>query len=68
MVSSFVSVTVGKCLPPDADIIYYKIDYPEAVREVYLYYRKNKYLTRCMTEFMKMALPGIKIGMEQAAE
>lgn len=68
MGASFVSDTVVKSLPPDADIIYYKIDDPEAVREVYLYYRKNKYLTRCMTEFMKMALPGIKIGMEQAAE
>ena len=50
-----------KSLPPDVNIVYYKIDDPEAVREVYLYYRKNKYLTRSMTEFMKIAIPGLKI-------
>lgn len=61
MGASFVSDTVVKSLPPDSDILYYKLDYPEAVREVYLYYRKNKYLTRSMTEFMKMALPGLDI-------
>ena len=57
MGASFVSDTVVKSLPPDGQIIYYKIDDPEAVREVYLYFRKNKYLTKSMTEFMKLALP-----------
>lgn len=61
MGASFVSDTVVKSLPPNSDIIYYKIDDPDAVREVYLYYRKNKYLTRSMTEFMKMAIPGLEI-------
>ncbi|MBU3874467.1 LysR family transcriptional regulator [Faecalicatena sp. AGMB00832] len=61
MGASFVSDTVVKSLPPDVNIVYYKIDDPEAVREVYLYYRKNKYLTRSMTEFMKIAIPGLKI-------
>ena len=61
MGASFISDTVVKSLPPDREIIYYKIDDPEAVREVYLYYRKNKYLTRSMTEFIKMAIPGLEI-------
>lgn len=57
MGASFVSDTVVKSLPPDQNVVYYKVDDPEAVREVYLYYRRNKYVTRCMAEFMKMALP-----------
>ena len=61
MGASFVSDTVVKSLPPNRDVIYYKVDDPEAVREVYLYYRKNKYLTRSMTEFMKMAIPDLEI-------
>ena len=34
MGASFVSDTVVKCLPENPDIIYYKIDDPEAVRDV----------------------------------
>lgn len=61
MGASFVSDTVVKSLPPNANIVYYKVEDPEAVREVYLYYRKNKYLTRSMTEFMKIALPELDV-------
>ena len=60
MGASFVSDTVVKCLPDNPRISYYKIGDPEAVRNVYLYYKKNKYLTRSMMEFMKMAIPGIE--------
>lgn len=60
MGASFVSDTVVKSLPPDSNIVYYKIDDPETVREVYLYYRKNKYLTRSMAEFIKKAIPSVK--------
>lgn len=60
MGASFVSDTVVKSLPPDSNIIYYKVDDPETVREVYLYYRKNKYLTRSMAEFIKKAIPSVK--------
>lgn len=65
MGASFVSDTVVKCLPENPDIIYYKIDDPEAVRDVYLYYKKNKYLTRSMIEFIKMAIPGIEKNSEK---
>lgn len=61
MGDSFVSDTVVKSLPQDENIIYYKLDDPEAVREVYLYYKKNKYMTRSMIEFIKLAIPGIDI-------
>ena len=35
------------------------------LREVYLYYKKNKYLTRSMIEFIKMAIPGIEKNSEK---
>lgn len=57
MGNSFVSDTVVKNLPPNTNINYYKINDPDAIRKVFLYYRKNKYLTRSMSEFMKLALP-----------
>lgn len=57
MGACFVSDTVIKSLPSDENIIYYKVDDPEAVRAVWLFYRRNKYLTRSMTEFMKIAIP-----------
>ncbi len=57
MGASFVSDTVVKSLPSDESVVFYKVDDPETVREVYLYYRKNKYLTRSMSEFIKRAIP-----------
>ena len=61
MGASFVSDTVVKSLPADAGVVFYKIDDPKTVREVYLYYRKNKYLTRSMSEFIKFAIPEIEL-------
>ncbi|MCI8639918.1 MAG: LysR family transcriptional regulator [Coprococcus sp.] len=57
MGTSFVSDTVVKCMPPNPRIMYYKIDDPAAERNVYFYYRKNRYFTRSMAEFMKLAVP-----------
>ncbi len=54
---SVVSDTVIKNQPTDKNIVYYKIDDPDAVRQVYLYHRKTKYLTRSMAEFIKLAVP-----------
>lgn len=53
---SIVSDTVVRNLPYTKNIIYYKIDDPSAQRNVYFYYRKNKYFTKCMAEFMKIAV------------
>ena len=56
MGASFVSDTVVKKLSPNQNIIYYKLDDPNAVRNVTLYYRNHKYLTRSMSEFIKIVL------------
>ena len=53
------------CLLYTSKVIYYKVDDPETIREVYLYYRKNKYLTRSMSEFMKFAIPGIELELDK---
>ncbi len=52
---SFVSDTVIKRMENNPQIIYYKIDDPYTEREVNLYYKKNKYLTKAMEEFIRIA-------------
>lgn len=54
---SVVSDTLIKHLHVDPSVIYYKIDAPEAQRDVYLYYKKHAYLTRAMQEFIRIAAP-----------
>lgn len=56
MGATLVSDTIIKSLPYDSDIAYYKLDDPNAVRNVYLYYRRSKYLTRSMAEFINLAV------------
>lgn len=56
MGNSFVSDTVVKSQPVSKKIIYYKLSDSAATRQVYLYYKKNKHVTRSMEEFMKLAL------------
>ena len=57
---SFISDTAVKYLQGDVNVYYYKIDDPAAERNVYFYYRKNKYFTRSMAEFMKLA--AVEVG------
>ncbi len=52
---SIVNDTLIKHLHADSTVIYYKLDAPEAQRDVYLYYKKNAYLTRAMQEFLRIA-------------
>lgn len=54
--ASFVSDTIVKCFPSNDTVLYYKLDDLAAVRDVYLFYRRNRYLTRSMEEFMKIVL------------
>lgn len=61
---SFVSDTVVRSMPDSDKVVFYKVDDEAVVREVYLYYRKNKYLTRSMEEFIKFAIPGIELGQK----
>ena len=58
---SFISDTAIKYLPRDLNIYYYKIDDSAAKRNVYFYYRKNKYFTRSMEEFMKLAVSEVQL-------
>lgn len=54
---SIVNDTLIKYLHPDSSVIYYKLAAPESQRDVYLYYKKNAYLTRAMQEFIRIAIP-----------
>ena len=51
---SFVSDTIVRHLPPSQNIIYYKCDHPDAIRNVTLYHKKTRYLTRSMKEFIRI--------------
>lgn len=53
---SFVSDTVVRSQIPDPSLVYYKISDPEARRNVYFYYKRNKFFSRSMEEFIKIAL------------
>lgn len=57
---SFISDTVLKYVPTGTDICYYKIDDPDAERNVYFYYRRNRYFTKCMARFMQLAAVQMK--------
>ncbi len=52
---TLISDTLVKRMPPNPDIVYYKINDPEASRDAYIYHRKSKYVTFAMEEFLKLA-------------
>lgn len=58
---SIVNDTLIKHLHTDSSVVYYKLDAPEAQRDVYLYYKKNAYLTRAMQEFIRITVPDDEI-------
>ena len=41
-------------MPDDHRLIYYKLPYPDAVRNVNFYYKRNRYMTRVVSEFLKL--------------
>lgn len=41
-------------MPDDGSLIYYKLEYPDAVRNVNLYYKRNRYMTKVVSEFLKL--------------
>ena len=41
-------------MPDDHRLIYYKLPYPDAVRNVNFYYKQNRYMTRVVVEFLKL--------------
>lgn len=52
--ATFISDILVAQLPSPDNLIYYKLDGPDAKRQVYFYYKKNKYKTRAMEEFLNL--------------
>jgi len=55
MGATLISDTMIRENIPDMRIVYYKIESPHARRENYFYYKRNKYVTRAMHEFLEVA-------------
>lgn len=58
MGACFVSDTVALKLPSHANLAYYKLAGDDAERQVYFYYKKHKYKTRAMEEFIHLIMKG----------
>lgn len=54
MGACFVSDTVARKLPAHESLAYYKLFGDDAEREVCFYYKKHKYKTRAMEEFIRL--------------
>lgn len=52
--ATFISDILVSQLPSLENLVYYKLRGEEARREVYFYYKKNKYKTRVMEEFIRL--------------
>lgn len=55
MGATIISDTLAQKANRNSTIIYYKIDSPHTFRNVFFYNKKNKYITRAMEEFTKLA-------------
>lgn len=55
MAITIVSDTLVNKAHRDADMLYYKIDSAHTLRNVFFYNKQNKYITKAMTEFIKVA-------------
>lgn len=52
--ATFISDILVTQLPSFDNLVYYKLDGEAAKREVYFYYKSNRYQTRAMEEFLAM--------------
>ena len=52
---SFVSDTLAMRVSRHSDIIYYKLDKDNSTRDVHFYWKKGRYISRAMEEFLKLA-------------
>lgn len=50
--ATFISDLLVSRLPSFESLVYYKLSHEEAKRELYFYYKKHKYITRAMKEFI----------------
>lgn len=51
---AFISDTLVKHVPPMSDAWFYRLDGDLACRDICFYYRRSRYLTSAMLEFMRM--------------
>ena len=51
---SFVSDTLALKVSRHSEIVYYKLDKKSSTREVHFYWKKGRYLSRAMEEFLKI--------------
>lgn len=52
---AFVNDTLIKMVHPDRGVVYYKLDGPHTKRDVFVYKKHSRYVTRAMEEFQKIA-------------
>ncbi|WP_312940006.1 LysR family transcriptional regulator [Oscillibacter sp.] len=52
---AFISDTLAKNILPHPNIAYYKLDSNFSRRIIYFYYKKNRYISRAMEEFLNIA-------------
>lgn len=55
MAISFVSDTLAMRVPKHSEVVYYKISTEDNSREVHFYWKKGRYISRAMEEFLKIA-------------
>ena len=53
---SFISDTLISKLPSPNEVVYYKLKGEQAHRDVYIYWKKGRYMSRAMEEFFKMTM------------
>lgn len=41
-------------MPDDGSLVYYKLGYPDAVRNVNFYYKRNRYITKMVSAFLNL--------------
>lgn len=58
MGATFISDTVVAKMPAHDTLAYYKIESPAAERAVFFYFKRHKYKTRAMQEFMSFIAKG----------
>lgn len=49
---SFVGDTLISRIPPNEEVVYYKLPAEDSVREICLYWKKGRYFTKAMEEFV----------------
>lgn len=52
---SFVGDTLISRVPQNSEVVYYKLPEEDSIREIRFYWKKGKYFTRAMQEFLEIA-------------